>query len=74
MKQYTNACAKKGRQSCRFRAGTRGNIVITGHAGEGAVPWLKGYGIDVRLVAASSYTAQDAIEASQLSLVTSALC
>ena len=42
------------------------DMVITGHAGEGAVQWLKGYGIDVKLVADSGYTVQDAIETSLL--------
>ena len=43
------------------------DIVITGNAGEGAVQWLKGYGIDVKLVADSGYSFEDAIKASQLS-------
>ena len=42
------------------------DMVITGHAGEGAVQWLKGYGIDVKLVADFGYSVEDAIEASQL--------
>ena len=41
------------------------DFVITGHAGEGALQWLKGYGIDVRLIADSRYTVLDAIEAFQ---------
>ncbi len=42
------------------------DLVITGHAGEGVIQWLRGYGIDVTLVAESAYTVQDAIEAAQL--------
>ncbi|MGZ7166268.1 MAG: hypothetical protein ACXVIL_09220 [Halobacteriota archaeon] len=42
------------------------DIVITGHAGEGVIHWLKGYGIDVMIITDSTYSIREAIKAAQL--------
>ena len=66
VKQYKTLVRKKGARVADFMHEHGVDIVITGHAGEGGVEWLKVYGIDVKLVADSGYTVQDAIEASSL--------
>ena len=64
VKQYKTLVRKNGARVADFMHEHGVDIVITGHAGGGGVQWLKGYGIDVKLVADSGYTVQDAIEAS----------
>jgi predicted Fe-Mo cluster-binding NifX family protein len=64
--QYKAIERKKGARVADFMHEHGVDMVITGHAGEGAVQWLKGYGIDVKLVADFGYSVEDAIEASQL--------
>ena len=58
---------KKGAQIADFMQKNDVDIVITGHAGEGVVQWLGGYGIDVTIIADSTYSVRDAIKAAQLS-------
>ena len=57
---------KKGAQIADFMQKHEVDIVITGHAGEGVVQWLRGYGIDVTIIADSTYSVRDAIKAAQL--------
>jgi predicted Fe-Mo cluster-binding NifX family protein len=57
---------KKGAQIADFMLLHEVDIVITGHAGEGVVQWLRGYGIDVTIIADSTYSVRDAIKAAQL--------
>jgi predicted Fe-Mo cluster-binding NifX family protein len=64
VKQYKTLVRKNGARVADFMHEHGVDIVITGHAGGGGVQWLKGYGINVKLVADSGYTVQDAIEAS----------
>ena len=64
VKQYKTLVRKNGARVVDFMHEHGVDVVITGHAGGGGVQWLKGYGIDVKLVADSGYTVQDAIEAS----------
>jgi predicted Fe-Mo cluster-binding NifX family protein len=63
--QYKAIARKKGARVADFMHERGVDMVITGHAGEGAVQWLKGYGIDVKLVTDSGYSVEDAIEAFQ---------
>jgi cation diffusion facilitator family transporter len=58
---------KKGAQIADFMQKHEVDVVITGHAGEGVVQWLRGYGIDVMIIADSAYSVRDAIKAAQLS-------
>jgi cation diffusion facilitator family transporter len=63
---YKEIERKKGAQVADFMQKHEVDLVITGHAGEGVIQWLRGHGIDLTLVAESAYTVQDAIEAAQL--------
>jgi cation diffusion facilitator family transporter len=58
---------KKGAQIADFMQKNEVDTVVTGHAGEGVVQWLRGYGIDVLIIADSAYSVRDAIKAAQLS-------
>ncbi|MGZ7193782.1 MAG: cation diffusion facilitator family transporter [Halobacteriota archaeon] len=57
---------KKGAQIADFMKVHEVDIVITGHAGEGVIHWLKGYGIDVMIITDSTYSIREAIKAAQL--------
>jgi cation diffusion facilitator family transporter len=58
---------KKGAQIADFMQKHEVDIVITGHAGEGVIQWLKGYGIDVMIITDSTYSIREAIKAAQSS-------
>lgn len=64
---YKEVERKKGAQIADFMQKHEVDTVITGHAGEGVVQWLRGYGIDVIIIANSAYSVRDAIKAAQLS-------
>ncbi len=64
---YKAISRKKGAQVADFMQKHEVDTVITGHAGEGVVQWLRGYGIDVIIIADSAYNVRDAIKAAQLS-------
>ena len=57
---------KKGAQIADFMQNHEVDVVITGHAGEGVVQWLRGYGIVVMIITDSAYSVRDAIKAAQL--------
>ena len=57
---------KKGAQIADFMHKHEVDVIIKGHAGEGVVQWLRGYGIDVTIIADSTYSVRDAIKAAQL--------
>ena len=64
--QYKTLVRKKGARVADFMHERGVDIVITSHSAEDGMQWLKGCGIDVKLVADSGYTVQDAIDASSL--------
>lgn len=59
---YKDVPRKKGAKiaGCMREHGI--DIVVTGHAGEGAIQWLRGYGIEVKLVHDSGQTVRDVIK------------
>jgi cation diffusion facilitator family transporter len=56
-----NVSRKKGAKIAGFMREHDVDTVITGHAGEGVMQWLRGYGIDVKIISDSGRTVQDAV-------------
>ncbi len=52
---------KKGAQIADFMQKHEVDTVITGHAGEGVVQWLRGYGIEVKIINDSRQTIRDIV-------------
>ncbi len=59
---FTNVSRKKGAMVARFMHEHEVDLVITGHAGEGAVQWLRGYGIELKLVHSSKQKIRDILK------------
>jgi predicted Fe-Mo cluster-binding NifX family protein len=62
---YKTGSRKKGAMIAHFMRDNRVDEVVTGHAGEGVVQWLRGYGIGVKLVEGSGLTVLDAINSAK---------
>ncbi|MGZ4846657.1 MAG: NifB/NifX family molybdenum-iron cluster-binding protein [Halobacteriota archaeon] len=59
---HKNASQKKGAMVAGFMREHDVDVVITGHAGEGAKQWLRGYGIEVKLISNSGKTVRDVVK------------
>jgi len=63
---YKELSRKKGAKIADFMHGHKVDVVITGHAGEGAMQWLRGYGISIKVVDGSGLRVFDAINSVKL--------
>ena len=63
---YKAGSRKKRAQIAQFMRDNKVDVVVTGHAGEGAVQWLRGYGINLKLIDDSGLTVLDAIKSAKL--------
>jgi cation diffusion facilitator family transporter len=63
---YKELSRKKGAKIADFMHDHKVDVVITGHAGEGAMQWLRGYGINIKVVDGSGLRVFDAINSVKL--------
>ncbi len=63
---YKEVSRKKGAKIADFMHDNTVDVVITGHAGEGAMQWLRGYGISIKLIEGLNLSVLEAINSAKL--------
>jgi cation diffusion facilitator family transporter len=58
---YKDVSRKKGASIAGFMREHDVDAVVTGHAGEGVIQWLRGYGIEVKIINDSGQTVRDIV-------------
>ena len=63
---FKEVSRKKGAKIADFMRDNKVDVVITGHAGEGAMQWLRGYGISVKLIDGLNLSVLEAINTAKV--------
>jgi len=63
---YKEVSRKKGAKIADFMHDNKVDVVITGHAEEGAMQWLRGYGISIKLIEGLNLSVVEAINSAKL--------